>query len=80
MKILKGSVISDKMAKSAVVVVERKWSHPLYKKTVLRSKKYLVDNARGARLGDLVTIVECRPMSKNKRWEIKSIDKKAPQK
>jgi len=73
MKKLVGNVISDRPMLSAVVVVERSWSHPLYKKTVKRSKKYLVDNAAGAKVGDKVELIEGKPMSKRKRFTISNI-------
>ena len=76
MKTLTGKVISTKMQKSAVVVVERLWQHPLYKKTVRRSKKYLVHNAIKAKEGDVVEIKESRPLSKRKRWEIINVQNK----
>lgn len=70
MKKLNGKVISTKMTISAVVVVSRSWRHPLYKKTVTRSKKYLVHNDLKAKEGDSVIIQESKPISKNKRWKI----------
>lgn len=70
MKILKGMVISTKMNKTAVVRVDRQWKHPLYQKAVKRSKKYLVHNEGSVKEGDMVTIVETKPMSKMKRWRI----------
>lgn len=73
MKQYVATVISDKLARSAVVVVETSWKHPLYKKTVKRSKKYLVQNDVKAKAGDKVTIVECRPLSATKRFMIKEI-------
>lgn len=73
MKKLVGVVISDKMMKSAVVVVETAWRHPLYKKTVKRSKKYLVENVLSAKTGDSVTIGEVRPLSSKKRFTITEI-------
>lgn len=76
MKTLKGKVISAKLEKSAVVLVENMWSHPLYKKTVKRSKKYLAHNDKGASEGDFVTIQESRPLSKRKRWIITNIESK----
>lgn len=76
MKKLVGVVISDKMVKSAVVVVERQWRHPLYKKTVTRSKKYLVRNDIKAAIGDNVVIAETRPLSKQIRFIITEIVKK----
>ncbi len=76
MKQFTGTVISDKMMRSAVVVVETAWKHPLYKKTVKRSKKYLVQNDVKAKLGDRVTIEETRPLSAKKRFAITKIVKK----
>ncbi len=76
MKTLTGTVISAKMDKSAVVLVERLWRHPLYRKTVHRSKKYLVDNQLKAQEGDIVEIQESRPLSKRKRWTIIKIKEK----
>lgn len=63
------------MEKSAVVVVEQIWRHPLYKKTVRRTKKYLVHNDLGAKDGDRVLLRESRPLSKRKRWVIAEIIK-----
>lgn len=69
-----GVVISDKMQKTIVVKVERRVSHPLYKKYVKRSKKYYVHDAKEeASVGDVVTIAESRPLSKLKRWRLKSV-------
>jgi small subunit ribosomal protein S17 len=70
MKQFKGKVVSTKMQKTAVVLVERLWQHPVYKKRVKRSKKYLVDNKINAKLGDQVIIQEVRPLSKQKRFKI----------
>ena len=70
------TVISAKMQQSAVVVVETSWKHPLYKKTVRRTKKYLVGNTLGAKMGDKVAIEETRPMSARKRFVITKIIKK----
>jgi small subunit ribosomal protein S17 len=75
MKVFVGKVVSDKMQKTAVVLVERLWRHPLYKKTIKRSKKYLVHNELGAKKGDVVKIIETRPLSKRKRWRIVEIIK-----
>lgn len=69
-KQLKGVVISDKMNKTRVVEVTRLWQHPLYKKKMKRSKKYLVHDELEVKEGDKVVIQECRPRSKKKRWEI----------
>jgi len=75
-KTLTGTVISSKMDKSAVVLVERLWRHPLYKKTVHRSKKYLVHNQLKAKEGDVVEIKETKPISRRKRWVIIKIKQK----
>lgn len=73
MKRLKGIVISDKMVGSAVVLVESSWAHPLYKKTIKRSKKYLVQNLAKAKTGDKVIITESRPLSRHIRFIIEKI-------
>src|SRR5436853_5878926 len=66
-----GVVVSNKMDKTAVVAVERTMQHPLYKKIVRRTKRYKAhDEANAASLGDVVRIMEMRPMSKEKRWRI----------
>lgn len=68
-RILKGVVVSDKMDKTIVVLVERIKKHPKYKKRYLVSKKYKVhDPERKYHMGDKVQIQECRPISKEKRW------------
>ncbi len=70
-RILQGVVVSDTNDKTIVVRVERRFTHPLYKKTVRRSKKYHAhDEANGAKLGDKVRIQECPPISKNKCWTL----------
>ena len=70
-RILQGVVVSDKNDKTVVVRVERRFSHPLFKKTVRRSKKYHAhDEANAAKTGDIVRIQECSPISKNKRWTL----------
>ena len=72
-----GIVVSDKMQKTIVVEVNRRVPHPLYKKFVNRSKKYYVhDEKEEASTGDLVRILESRPLSKLKRWKLKEIVKK----
>lgn len=76
MKIFKGKVISLKMQKTAVVEVERKFAHPLYKKIMTRSKKYKVDTGEQVlNVGDLVEIIETRPISKDKYFKVKEIKK-----
>ncbi len=70
-RVMQGVVVSDKMDKSIVVKVERRIMHPIYKKYMRRSKKYLAhDETNAARIGDTVRIVETRPMSKRKCWEL----------
>ena len=72
-RIMQGVVVSDKMEKTIVVNVERKFPHPLYKKFIKRSKRYHVhDEDNQFKLGDIVKIQECRPLSKSKRWEVMS--------
>jgi len=68
---MKGVVVSDKMDKSVVVNVERRTQHPLYKKFIRRSKKYVAhDENNACKEGDVVQIQECRPISKRKNWEV----------
>ena len=70
-RILQGVVVSDKSDKTIVVDVERRFTHPVMKKTVRRSKKYHAhDEANLAKIGDLVRIEECRPVSKSKTWTL----------
>jgi small subunit ribosomal protein S17 len=68
-RILQGEVVSNKQAKTVVVRVERRFTHPVLKKTVRRSKKYYAhDEANTCAIGDLVRIEEHSPISKLKRW------------
>ena len=70
-KILKGVVVSDKPNKTITVMVERKYSHPLLKKVVKVRKKYNVhDENNKFRIGDKVSIIESKPISKNKRFQV----------
>ena len=70
-RVLQGTVVSDTNDKTVVVRVERRFTHPLLKKTVRRSKKYHAhDEANTAKVGDSVWIEECPPISKNKRWTL----------
>lgn len=70
-RILQGVVVSDANDKTIVVRVERRFTHPLYKKTVRRSKKYHAhDEGNMAKQGDKVRIQECPPISKNKCWTL----------
>jgi small subunit ribosomal protein S17 len=73
-----GRVISDKMEKTVVVAVERLERHRLYKKTIRRTTKFKAhDENNECRVGDQVQIMETRPLSKDKRWRIVSVIKKA---
>jgi small subunit ribosomal protein S17 len=68
-RILQGVVVSDKNAKTIVVQVERRLTHPVLKKTVRRTTKFHAhDENDTAKVGDIVRIQECRPISRNKRW------------
>ena len=70
-RVLQGVVVSDKQDKTVVVKVERRFTHPLLKKTVRRSKNYHAHDAENRhKVGDLVWIEESRPMSKLKRWKV----------
>ena len=68
-RVLQGVVVSDKNDKTIVVQVERRYTHPLLKKTVRRTKKYHAhDEKNSFKVGDQVSIQETRPISRNKRW------------
>ena len=70
-RVLQGVVVSDKNDKTVVVEVERRYTHPLFKKTVRRTKKYHAhDEKNSFKIGDRVEIVESAPISKNKRWVV----------
>ncbi len=70
-RILQGVVVSDKMDKTVVVQVERRVMHPVYKKYIKSSKKYHAhDESNQHKVGDVVRIQECRPVSKTKTWEV----------
>jgi len=78
---IQGVVTSVKMAKTIVVTVSTERNDPLYQKRVGYSKKYYAhDEKEAAQVGDVVTIMACRPMSKLKRFRLVSVDKKAPTK
>ncbi|MBS1143945.1 MAG: ribosomal protein [Proteobacteria bacterium] len=73
-----GRVVSDKMEKTVTVLVERKVKHPMYGKVMVRSKKYHAHNeGNSAKAGDLVEIVETRPVSRTKTWAVTSVLEKA---
>ena len=70
-RILQGTVTSDKNAQTVTVLVERRFIHPLLKKTVRSSKKYRAHDPQNTyKVGDRVRIIECAPISKTKRWEV----------
>lgn len=68
--LIRGRVVSVKTLMTVVVLVERRVMHPMYKKTYRRSKKYLVHDELGVKLGDIVDIVKIKPMSRNKHFKI----------
>jgi len=77
-KVRVGTVVSDKMDKTIVVKVETRMPHPLYGKIVRRTKKYTAhDEENQCRVGDLVRIMETRPLSRTKRWRLVEIVEKA---
>lgn len=77
-KVLTATVVSDKMDKTLVVKVERSAAHPLYHKVVkITSKCYVHDENKEAKVGDVVEIMETRPLSKLKRWRLVKIVKSA---
>jgi len=77
-KIRRGTVVSDKMDKTVVVEVESLQQHPLYKKRVRRSTKFMAhDEDNECREGDRVDMIETRPLSKNKRWRVRQIIERA---
>ncbi len=70
-RILQGVVVSDKADKTVSVLVERRYTHPIYKKTVRSSKKYAAhDEQNKFKIGDVVKIIESRPISKSKKWTV----------
>jgi len=72
-RVLTGTVVSDKTDKTVVVRVERRVMHPIYKKFIKRSKRYMAhDESNAVKIGDAVRIRECRPISKRKCWEVLS--------
>jgi len=75
-----GEVVSTKMAKTIVVEVSRRVPHPLYKRIIGKRKKFYAHDEDGkAKMGDVVRIVECRPLSKMKRWQLADIVRRAAQ-
>jgi small subunit ribosomal protein S17 len=78
-KRLSGFVKSNKMMKTVVVEVGRTYRHPVYKKVVHATKRYKAHDELGCEVGDKVTIVESKPLSREKRWMVQSIDKRLGQ-
>ena len=70
-RVLQGTVVSDKCDKTVTVLVERRVRHPIYKKYIRKSKKYAAhDETNAKKVGDVVSIIECAPISKSKRWTL----------
>ena len=70
-RILTGQVTTDKNDQTITVLVERRFTHPVLKKTIRKSKKYRAhDSGNECKMGDMVKIQECSPISKTKRWEV----------
>jgi small subunit ribosomal protein S17 len=77
-KVRQGRVVSDKMDKTVVVRVERRTTHPLYRKIVTRSEKlHAHDETNDVHVGDLVRVAETRPLSKTKRWRVLEVLERA---
>jgi small subunit ribosomal protein S17 len=77
-KTVTGTVVSDKMDKTVTVLVQRRLRHPLYRKFVTKSRKYHAhDEANECHAGDMVRLMESRPLSRLKRWRVVEIVKKA---
>ena len=77
-KVRVGKVVSNKMQRSIVVSIERRIPHPLFKKYVIRTTKFMAhDQNQEANIGDLVRIMETRPISKRKRWRLVKVLEKA---
>ena len=75
-----GEVLSTKMAKTIVVEVTLRTSHPVYKRIITKRKKfYAHDEQESAKVGDVVRIIECRPLSRLKRWELGTVIRRAVQ-
>ena len=77
-RVKQGRVVSNKMAKTIVVVCETRVPHPVYKKIIRKSVRFKAhDEANKARIGDVVRIAECRPLSKEKRWRLVEVVEQA---
>jgi small subunit ribosomal protein S17 len=79
-RVIVGTVVSDKMQKTIVVKVDRRVRHGMYKKYLTMSRRFKAhDETNQAKVGDLVTLVESRPLSREKRWALQSIVRRAGQ-
>ena len=77
-KTRQGSVVSNKMDKSVVILVERRFPHKLYGKFIRKQVRYMAHDAKNeCQVGDVVLIEECRPLSRRKRWLVRSIIQRA---
>lgn len=77
-KVFQGEVLSDKMEKTVVVAVKNRKMHPLYKKYIGTTKKIVAhDRNNDARVGDVVRVIESRPISKRKKWEVITVVSRA---
>ena len=77
-RVKQGRVVSDKMTKTIVVVSETRTAHPIYGKVVRQSSRFKAhDESNEAKIGDIVRIQECRPLSKDKRWRLLEIVERA---
>jgi len=77
-KVQQGTVVSDKMDKTVVVQIERLVQHPVYKKYIRLRQRYKAHDADNrCRIGDVVSIVETRPLSRDKRWRVQAVLKQA---
>jgi small subunit ribosomal protein S17 len=77
-RVLTGTVVSDKMEKTIVVQVQRRFKHPRYRKYVSERIRYKAhDEKNEAKIGDTVRIVSCRPLSRDKRWMLQAVTEKA---
>ena len=75
-----GQVVSAKTAKTIIVEVSRRVPHPLYKRIVKKRKRFHAHDEEGrAKMGDIVRIIECRPLSRTKRWRLAEVVRRAPQ-
>ncbi len=78
-RVLVGQVVSDKMDKTIVVQVMRRYRHPRYRKYINERTKYKAHDERNeARVGDMVRIIESRPVSRDKRWRLQAVTERAP--